>query len=159
MMRRISANGLAASGLALPPNVIRLPRGPEKNARGFQKWCRNRMSTSDAPAPAAAAAAAAPQATPSVGPLRKPGSRAVPIVAPPPETDKKQVKEEATEDKKVVDEATATSKKAEEPAAAPEQPEQPAAVAAPAAAPEAAGNDESGGESGDSGNEDEGHFS
>merc|ERR1719411_2401837 len=75
MMRRISANGLAASGLALPPNVIRLPRGPEKNARGFQKWCRNRMQAATPPAPAE----------------RK--SRAVPIVAPPTEGEEKAPEE------------------------------------------------------------------
>merc|ERR1711974_537633 len=36
--RRISQDNVAASGLALPPNVIRLPRGPDKNTRGFQRW-------------------------------------------------------------------------------------------------------------------------
>merc|ERR1712088_445544 len=41
--RRISQEHVAASGLALPPNVIRLPRGPDKNTKGFQRWCKSRM--------------------------------------------------------------------------------------------------------------------
>ena len=60
MTRRISGQlDIATSGLTLPPNVIRQPRGPE-NGKGFQRWCRNRME-------------------PVV--IRKP-SRAVPIVEP-----------------------------------------------------------------------------
>merc|ERR1719282_1053493 len=56
--RRLSAvasghANLAVSGLALPPNVIRLPRGPSKG-KGFQNWCKTRMQ------PAAPAAAPAP---------------------------------------------------------------------------------------------------
>merc|ERR1712038_1779035 len=51
--RRISQDNVAASGLALPPNVIRLPRGPDKNTRGFQRWCKSRM-TSNGPQAAAA---------------------------------------------------------------------------------------------------------
>jgi hypothetical protein len=44
MTRRISGQlDIATSGLALPPNVIRQPRGPPENGRGFQKWCRSRM--------------------------------------------------------------------------------------------------------------------
>merc|ERR1719367_693390 len=42
--RRISQEHVAASGLALPPNVIRLPRGPDKNTKGFQRWCKSRMN-------------------------------------------------------------------------------------------------------------------
>lgn len=60
---------LAVSGLALPPNVIRLPRGPDKG-KGFQRWCKTRMQ----PEPKSAPVAAAPA-------QRK--SRAIPIVAPP----------------------------------------------------------------------------
>ena len=71
----------AASGLALPHNVMRQPRGPAEKGKGFQKWCRSRME-------------------PAVS--KKP-SRAVPIVAPPPaqspsiakeEVKKEEVKEE-----------------------------------------------------------------
>merc|ERR1712038_1127069 len=51
--RRISQDNVAASGLSLPPNVIRLPRGPDNNTRGFQRWCKSRM-TSNAPQAAAA---------------------------------------------------------------------------------------------------------
>jgi len=58
---------MAASGLAIPPNVMRLPRGPDKG-KGFQKWCRSRMETAQPPAAAVA---------------KK--SHAVPIVAPPSE--------------------------------------------------------------------------
>lgn len=65
MTRRISQEmNYAAAGLAMPHNVMRQPRGPTtEKGKGFQKWCRTRME------PAVA---------------RKPGSRAVPIVAPPP---------------------------------------------------------------------------
>ena len=62
--RRFTGMDMAASGLAIPPNVMRLPRGPDKG-KGFQKWCRNRMEASQAP-------------------IKK--SHAVPIVAPPEET-------------------------------------------------------------------------
>merc|ERR1719264_59176 len=68
--RRFAAGGgmdMAASGLAIPPNVMRLPRGPDKG-KGFQKWCRNRMEASQAP------------------PAPKKVSHAVPIVAPPEDT-------------------------------------------------------------------------
>jgi len=63
---------LAVSGLALPPNVIRLPRGPDKG-KGFQRWCKTRMQ------PAAQQAQPAESAPKPV--QRK--SRAIPIVAPP----------------------------------------------------------------------------
>ena len=77
--RRLSAvasghANLAVSGLALPPNVIRLPRGPSKG-KGFQNWCKTRMQPAAAPsAPAAEEPASKPV-------QRK--SRAIPIVAPP----------------------------------------------------------------------------
>jgi len=75
--RRLSAVAtghaeLAVSGLALPPNVLRLPRGPDKG-KGFQRWCKTRMQPAQ-PAPSAPPAPAQP---------RK--SRAIPIVAPPAE--------------------------------------------------------------------------
>ena len=75
--RRLSAVAsghaeLAVSGLALPPNVIRLPRGPSKG-KGFQNWCKTRMQ------PAAPQQPAAEQPAKPV--QRK--SRAIPIVAPP----------------------------------------------------------------------------
>jgi len=47
--------------LAMQQSVIRQPRGPQaEKGKGFQKWCKHRME-----------------------PERKPGSRAVPIIAPP----------------------------------------------------------------------------
>jgi hypothetical protein len=72
--RRLSAVAtghaeLAVSGLALPPNVIRLPRGPDKG-KGFQRWCKNRMQPNQQPQPQQ--------------PLPQRKSRAIPIVAPPP---------------------------------------------------------------------------
>jgi len=144
LMRRISGADIAASGLALPPNVIRLPRGPEKG-RGFQRWCNKRMDTNPAPPPApvvpqeAAAPAAAGTNTPAQQRLRKPGSRAVPIVAPPPqETEPKPAAEK--DEEKAVEEAV---KEEVAVAAVP-------AVVEPAAA--AAGE-----QSGDSGNEDSGN--
>merc|ERR1711983_436966 len=75
--RRLSAvasghANLAVSGLALPPNVIRLPRGPSKG-KGFQNWCKTRMQ------PAAPAPSAPVEEQPKV--QRK--SRAIPVVAPP----------------------------------------------------------------------------
>ena len=83
--RRISQDNVAASGLALPPNVIRLPRGPEKNTRGFQRWCKSRM-TSNGPQPAAASVSQTQveEQKPRLG-MHKRGSHAVPIVAPPKE--------------------------------------------------------------------------
>merc|ERR1740123_2723214 len=83
---------LAVSGLGLPPNVIRMPRGPDKG-KGFQRWCNSRMKPEGAPAapPAVAAApvASAPIATAAPvqqkqqQPLPQRKSRAIPIVAPP----------------------------------------------------------------------------
>jgi hypothetical protein len=80
MTRRISGQlDYATSGLTLPPNVIRQPRGPE-NGKGFQRWCRNRME-------------------PVV--VRKP-SRAVPIVEPKSEEEIGQVVVVAQEEEAVV---------------------------------------------------------
>merc|ERR1719273_2225665 len=73
---------LAVSGLALPPNVIRMPRGPDKG-KGFARWCNSRMKPS---APAAAhhnQAPAAPAKQQQQQPLPQRKSRAIPIVAPP----------------------------------------------------------------------------
>jgi hypothetical protein len=51
----------AAAGLKLPPNVVRLPKGPDQQqGKGFNNWCRQRMAE----------------------PKRV--SKAIPIVAPPP---------------------------------------------------------------------------
>jgi len=33
----------AASGLKLPPNVLRMPKGPQESGKGFGSWCRQRM--------------------------------------------------------------------------------------------------------------------
>jgi len=49
----------AAAGLKLPPNVVRMPKGPE-SGKGFQSWCRQRMTAEP-----------------------KRASKAIPIVAPP----------------------------------------------------------------------------
>jgi len=77
MLRRMSQHAeMAASGLALPPNVIRMPRGPDKG-KGFQRWCKNRMETQSQPQP------------------QKKVSRAVPIVAPPNAEEEKPAKEQA----------------------------------------------------------------
>ena len=74
MNRRISGQlDYATSGLTLPPNVIRQPRGPE-NGKGFQKWCRSRME-----------------------PARKP-SKAVPIVSPIEKADAEPKKEDIAQD-------------------------------------------------------------
>jgi len=94
---------MAASGLAIPPNVMRLPRGPDKG-KGFQKWCRSRMESSAQP-PAAVA--------------KK--SHAVPIVAPPTEetrgkeTPKIQVTPAAAEEEGEKEEACPAAAAAEEP--------------------------------------------
>lgn len=48
----------ASAGLKLPPNVLRMPKGPE-NGKGFNNWCRQRMGEPKRP------------------------SKAIPIVAPP----------------------------------------------------------------------------
>merc|ERR1719305_1373118 len=83
---------LAVSGLGLPPNVIRMPRGPDKG-KGFQRWCNSRMKPEGAPA-APPAVAAAPVASAPIAPaapvqqkqqqpLPQRKSRAIPIVAPP----------------------------------------------------------------------------
>lgn len=56
-MAYAAMEGNATSGLKLPPNVLRMPKGPE--GKGFHNWCRQRMGE----------------------PKRK--SKAIPIVAPP----------------------------------------------------------------------------
>ena len=78
--RRLSAVAsghaeLAVSGLALPPNVIRLPRGPDKG-KGFQRWCKTRMQ----PAPQQSQPSQPAEAQQK--PVQR-KSRAIPIVAPP----------------------------------------------------------------------------
>lgn len=71
---------LAVSGLALPPNVIRMPRGPDKG-KGFARWCNSRMKPSAPAAHHNQAPAPAKQQQQQPLPQRK--SRAIPIVAPP----------------------------------------------------------------------------
>merc|ERR1712008_247576 len=77
---------LAVSGLGLPPNVIRMPRGPAKG-EGFKRWCNSRMKPEGAPAAPAAPVASAPVPAPvqqkQQQPLPQRKSRAIPIVAPP----------------------------------------------------------------------------
>ena len=80
---------LAVSGLGLPPNVIRMPRGPDKG-KGFQRWCNSRMKPEGAPAapptapaPIASAPVPAPVQQKQQQPLPQRKSRAIPIVAPP----------------------------------------------------------------------------
>merc|ERR1711981_1419002 len=84
--RRLSAVAgghaeLAVSGLALPPNVLRLPRGPDKG-KGFQRWCKSRMTH-----PEEKTREIQKQNPPT--PQRK--SRAIPIVAPPADEQKEVV--------------------------------------------------------------------
>merc|ERR1712194_990392 len=69
---------LAVSGLGLPPNVIRMPRGPAKG-EGFKRWCNSRMKPEGAPA----APPPAPVQQKQQQPLPQRKSRAIPIVAPP----------------------------------------------------------------------------
>merc|ERR1712194_437299 len=80
---------LAVSGLGLPPNVIRMPRGPAKG-EGFKRWCNSRMKPEGAPAappaapaPVASAPVPAPVQQKQQQPLPQRKSRAIPIVAPP----------------------------------------------------------------------------
>jgi len=47
--RRVSSfnnngQGGAASGLKLPANVLRMPKGPQESGKGFGSWCRQRMA-------------------------------------------------------------------------------------------------------------------
>lgn len=47
--RRVSSfnnNGAekSASGLKLPANVLRMPKGPQESGKGFGSWCRQRMA-------------------------------------------------------------------------------------------------------------------
>lgn len=114
MTRRISGLGpeMAASGLAIPPNVVRLPRGPDKG-KGFNKWCRNRMDVN-----------------PNPNPSPKKPSYAVPIVAPTPEEENQKPAEGAS------GESVAIETKAKEvtgPSPAPHSPEE--AVASVAVVP------------------------
>ena len=133
--RRLSAVAtghaeLAVSGLALPPNVLRLPRGPDKG-KGFQRWCKTRMAPTQSQTQQASSA-----------PQRK--SRAIPIVAPP------------AEDAKAAQGAAAAAAPVSPPAEAP-APAAGAAAAPPVAAPAAPNNNLIVNlESSDS---DEGHFS
>merc|ERR1711997_1324805 len=109
---------LAVSGLALPPNVIRLPRGPDKS-KGFQRWCKTRMQPSQqasASGSSGSTAGSNPASNPAPAPSQPRKSRAIPIVAPP-----------------AVEEAAAV-----EPEAAAAEPEPEAAGAAAAAAVAAA---------------------
>merc|ERR550532_1420089 len=63
---------LAVSGLGLPPNVIRMPRGPDKG-KGFQRWCNSRMKPEGAPAAPPAVPAAPVQQKQQPLPQRKSG--------------------------------------------------------------------------------------
>merc|ERR1719367_2180376 len=80
--RRFSHAELAVSGLALPPNVIRMPRGPDKG-KGFARWCNSRMKPSAPAAQHQAPATPAPAQQKQQQPLPQRKSRAIPIVAPP----------------------------------------------------------------------------
>ena len=143
---------LAVSGLGLPPNVIRMPRGPDKG-KGFQRWCNSRMKPEGAPAapPAVAAApvASAPIATAAPvqqkqqQPLPQRKSRAIPIVAPP----------------EAAGAAKAAPAAAPEPAAPAVEGAAAAAGPAPVAAPAAPVVDRNLVVNLDSSDSDEGHFS
>merc|ERR1712223_1317344 len=90
--RCISQEHVAASGLALPPNVIRLPRGPDKNTKGFQRWCKSRMVQNQQ------SPATVEEQKPKFG-MHKRGSHAVQIVAPPKEERSKATQKKAEEAK------------------------------------------------------------
>jgi hypothetical protein len=141
MNRRMSVLDMASSGLSIPPNVLRMPKGPDKG-KGFQKWCRSRMTTE----------------TPSAAPLAPAvvkKSHAVPIVAPPTAEEEEEVKKETVaiaikETPKI--KVTPADEDAEVAEVAVED------GAAAAAAPVIVDASDDGG-IGDSGNEDEGSFS
>lgn len=143
---------LAVSGLGLPPNVIRMPRGPDKG-KGFQRWCNSRMKPEGAPA-APPAVAAAPVASAPIAPaapvqqkqqqpLPQRKSRAIPIVAPP----------------EAAGAAKAAPAAAPEPAAPAVEGAAAAAGPAPVAAPAAPVVDRNLVVNLDSSDSDEGHFS
>lgn len=115
--RRMSAihNGheMATSGLTIPANVIRMPRGPERG-KGFQRWCRNRMSDNNNHGSHHNASSHSSSSS-STTPAQKRISRAVPIVPPP------------------IEESAPAAKPASTPAAEPAA--DGAAAAAPAASP------------------------
>merc|ERR1719510_782685 len=138
---------LAVSGLALPPNVIRLPRGPDKS-KGFQRWCKTRMQPSQQASASGSsgstAAGSNPASNPAPAPSQPRKSRAIPIVAPP------AVEEAAAA---VEPEAAAAAEPEPEAAGAAAA---AAAVAAAAVAAQPANNFVVNLESSDS---DEGHFS
>ena len=106
MFRRVHHGDFAASGLTVPPNVVRMPRGPDKG-RGFQKWCKNRMETSNG--------------SPSERTRKPERPHAVPIVAPPKEEEKAeevveavaQRQEESPEEDQVVPDGAAALPEAE----------------------------------------------
>lgn len=133
MMRRLVHGDIASSGLSMPPNVLRMPRGPDKG-KGFQHWCKNRMENNG----------------PTAVVPKKQVSKAVPIVAPP---EKKQQESEPVveEEDQVVpaDVAPVGAAKEEKEEAVVEVVEEvvAGAVAAAAVAPESCS---------DSGNEDGG---
>merc|ERR1719464_1068161 len=143
---------LAVSGLGLPPNVIRMPRGPDKG-KGFQRWCNSRMKPEGAPA-APPAVASAPVASAPIAPaapvqqkqqqpLPQRKSRAIPIVAPP----------------EAAGAAKAAAAAAPEPAAPAVEGAAAAAGPAPVAAPAAPVVDRNLVVNLDSSDSDEGHFS
>ncbi|QQP54053.1 Hypothetical protein FKW44_006746 [Caligus rogercresseyi] len=61
---------VAPSGLGIPSNVLRMPRGPTKGSKGFNNWCRSRMTTNSPP-----------PGSPTTS-ERKKKNHAVPIVSP-----------------------------------------------------------------------------
>lgn len=137
-----SAFELAASGLTLPPNVVRMPRGPDKG-KGFQRWCKSRMGGADA-------------ADKNNNYQKK--SHAVPIVAPPKEEDEHKEEEKEAEKKEEEKEEAAAAvaiaaPEAQGAAAAAPAPAVPAVVVEGAAAVTPADS------SADSGNEEDESFS
>ena len=140
MARRISQGmqsqfEMAASGLSLPPNVLRMPRGPDKG-KGFQKWCRSRMETNSTSSTSNASAPTAPSSA-AGGAKAKKVSHAVPIVAPPSPTAeaKKGEPEKASKAPAASKSPAAAAPKAPEATPAPTATPAPAAAGAAAAGP------------------------
>jgi len=120
---------LAVSGLALPPNVLRLPRGPDKG-KGFQRWCKSRLTQAAESTTPAPREIQKQNQNPAPTPQRK--SRAIPIVAPPSPAADDQKVGDVTDVQDLVRGAAALSVsevEAEAPVAAP-----PAVIALPAPA-------------------------
>merc|ERR1712088_299233 len=137
--RRLSAVAgghaeLAVSGLALPPNVLRLPRGPDKG-KGFQRWCKSRLTQAAESTTPAPREIQKQNQNPAPTPQRK--SRAIPIVAPPSPAADDQKVGDVTDVQDLVRGAAALSVSDDEAVAPVAAPPAVIALPAPAAVPAA----------------------